>query len=64
MIPLKVDFVADLVCPFCWIGWRRLGAALDGVMEGLGASEIVWRPYQLDPTVPAGGLDRAAYMAG
>jgi len=57
--PLVVDVVSDVVCPWCYLGKRRLESAMakaDGV-------EVRWRPYQLDPTIPAQGRDRAAYMA-
>jgi predicted DsbA family dithiol-disulfide isomerase len=53
-----IDIVSDVVCPWCYLGRRRLGAALDG--EAL----IRWRPFQLDPTIPPEGLDRKAYMRG
>lgn len=58
---LKIDFIADVVCPWCYIGWRRLETAL-AQRPGVEA-EITWRPYQLDPTIPEEGVDRKAYMA-
>jgi predicted DsbA family dithiol-disulfide isomerase len=56
---LTIDVVSDVVCPWCYLGEKRLEAALAGE-----ARQVVvrWRPYQLDPTIPAGGLDRAEYM--
>jgi predicted DsbA family dithiol-disulfide isomerase len=59
--PLKIDFVADVVCPWCYIGWERLKKALAERPEV--ETEIVWRPFQLDPSLPEEGIDRAAYMA-
>ena len=56
---LTIDNVSDVVCPWCYLGEKRLEAALQD--EG-GAVQVRWRPYQLDPTIPEGGLDRAAYM--
>jgi predicted DsbA family dithiol-disulfide isomerase len=58
---LDIDLVADMVCPWCFIGWRRLlaAAALRPEVE----VHVTWRPYQLDPTLPEDGVDRAAYMA-
>ncbi len=56
--PLLIDVVSDVVCPWCYLGKRRLDAAL---AQG-GGAEVRWRPYQLDPTIPAGGLERKAYM--
>ena len=60
--PLLIDLVADVVCPWCYLGWRRLrtAIALRPDVEPL----IVWRPYQLDPALPEQGVDRRAYMAG
>ena len=60
--PLLIDLVADVVCPWCYLGWRRVksAVALRPDLEPL----IVWRPYQLDPSLPDQGVDRKAYMAG
>ena len=58
--PLTIDIVSDAVCPWCWIGKRNLDAAL-AANPDLNV-DIRWRPYQLDPTIPAGGLDRKEYM--
>jgi predicted DsbA family dithiol-disulfide isomerase len=59
--PLHIDFIADVVCPWCYLGWRRLERAL--AMRPDVQAEVVWRPYQLDPTIPEEGVDRKAYMA-
>ncbi len=58
--PLTIDVVSDVVCPWCYLGEKRLAAALAEESEPV---VIRWRPYQLDPTIPEGGLDRQAYMA-
>ena len=57
---LVVDVVSDVVCPWCYVGKRRLEAAL-ALREGPPVA-IHWRPFQLDGTIPAEGLDRVAYM--
>jgi predicted DsbA family dithiol-disulfide isomerase len=59
---IPVDVVSDVVCPWCFIGKRRLGRAL-GLRPGLPV-EVRWRPFQLDPSIPAGGVDRMAYLTG
>ncbi len=59
--PLHIDFIADVVCPWCYIGWRRLERAL--AMRPDVDAEIIWRPYQLDPSIPEKGIGRRAYMA-
>lgn len=57
--PLSIDIVSDVVCPWCYLGEKRLAAALAEDSEPV---IVRWRPYQLDPTIPEGGLDRAEYM--
>jgi predicted DsbA family dithiol-disulfide isomerase len=59
--PLQIDFVADPVCPWCYVGWANLRQAL--AQRPAVDAEIVWRPFQLDPTIPPEGVDREAYMA-
>ena len=56
---LIIDVVSDVVCPWCYLGEKRLEVAL---ADEPGPVAVRWRPYQLDPTIPAGGLDRTAYM--
>lgn len=60
-IPISIDIISDVVCPWCFLGMRRLEQALEMVPE-LEAS-IRWRPFQLDPTIPPEGRDRKQYMA-
>ncbi len=57
---LHIEMVSDLVCPWCWVGLRRLKGAIAMVPEL--DVEILFRPYELDPTIPAGGTDYKAYM--
>ena len=56
---LTIDVVSDVVCPWCYLGEKRLEAALAEAPQKVA---LRWRPYQLDPTIPEGGLDRAEYM--
>jgi predicted DsbA family dithiol-disulfide isomerase len=60
--PLTIDVVSDVVCPWCFLGKRRLEAAIRD--SGEGPIAVRWRPYQLDPSIPAGGMDRRAYLKG
>lgn len=57
MRTVALDLYADLVCPWCWIGDRRLFAALSQVQMAHPdvQFELTWRPFQLDPTVPPEG---------
>lgn len=57
---LHIEMVSDLVCPWCWVGLRRLKGAMALVPEL--DVEILFRPFELDPTIPAGGTDYKAYM--
>jgi predicted DsbA family dithiol-disulfide isomerase len=62
---LVVDVVSDIVCPWCFIGKRRL----DGALAELGRSEpsldvkVRWHPFELNPELPADGIPRASYLA-
>jgi predicted DsbA family dithiol-disulfide isomerase len=58
--PVRLEIVSDVVCPWCYLGWGNLAQALAG--RDPSPFEIVWRPYQLDPDLPAEGADRTAYM--
>ena len=57
---MQIDVVSDTVCPWCFIGKRRLMRAIEQ-RPGI-VFDVKWRPYRLDPTVPKGGMDRQAYM--
>jgi len=57
---MQIDFISDTVCPWCFIGKRRLARAI--AMRPNIAFDVRFRPYRLDPTVPKGGIDRDAYM--
>jgi predicted DsbA family dithiol-disulfide isomerase len=60
MNPLTIEIYSDLICPWCYIGWRRLGEALTLLEFGQPPS-IVWRPFELNPDLPKAGRDRRAY---
>ncbi|NQY13468.1 MAG: DsbA family oxidoreductase [Henriciella sp.] len=57
---LHIEMVSDLVCPWCWVGLRRLQGAM--ALEPDLDVEILVRPFELDPTIPAGGVDYKDYM--
>ncbi|RUU01088.1 DsbA family protein [Mesorhizobium sp. USDA-HM6] len=59
---ITVDVVSDVVCPWCFIGQKRLDKAIAAV--GDVDVHVRWRPFQLDPTIPQGGMDRRQYMLG
>src|SRR5210317_1101381 len=57
---LHVEVIADLVCPFCYIGKRRFYQAMHAVQ---GPSDISWYPYQLNPYMPAEGMSLHDYLS-
>lgn len=57
---LTIEMVSDLVCPWCWLGLRRLQGAITLVPEL--EVEVLFRPFELDPTIPAEGVDYKEYM--
>jgi predicted DsbA family dithiol-disulfide isomerase len=57
---MNIDVVSDVVCPWCFVGKRRLAAAL--AQSGEPEAAVRWRAFQLDPTIPPQGMDRRAYM--
>lgn len=58
---ITVDVVSDVVCPWCFIGQKRLDKAIAAADIEV---HVRWRPFQLDPTIPPGGMDRRQYMLG
>ena len=58
---MQIDIISDVVCPWCFIGKRRLEKAL--AMRPEIETEITWRPFQLNPDMPAEGMARADYIA-
>ncbi len=60
-LPIRIDIVSDVVCPWCYIGKRRLESALETLGQEVNA-EIVYHPYELDPTVPRQGLPFSEHM--
>lgn len=57
---LRVEMIADLVCPWCFLGKRRLDRALSAV---LGPTQFNWLPFQLNPNMPADGMGFDEYVA-
>jgi predicted DsbA family dithiol-disulfide isomerase len=55
-----IDIVSDAICPWCYIGKRRLEQAL--TLAPQPELEVGWRPFQLNPEMPADGMDRKDYL--
>ena len=58
--PLTVEVASDVICPWCYIGRRRLEKAIAEVSGELDV-QVRWLPFQLNPDMPAGGMARADY---
>jgi len=58
---LTVEVYSDAICPWCYVGKRRLERALQHVGDTV-KTYVAWRPFQLNPTMPKDGMDRAAYL--
>jgi predicted DsbA family dithiol-disulfide isomerase len=57
---LSVDVISDVICPWCYIGKRRLETAI-AAGEGQQAVRVRWLPFQLNPTMPKEGTSRREY---
>jgi predicted DsbA family dithiol-disulfide isomerase len=60
-VHIDIEIISDVVCPWCYLGQRRLKLALEEVKDQLSA-DITWKPYQLDPSVPPEGVDTFEYL--
>jgi predicted DsbA family dithiol-disulfide isomerase len=58
---MRIDIFSDVICPWCFIGKRRLDKAL--AMRPQPDLQIRWRAFQLNPGMPEEGMDRQAYLA-
>jgi predicted DsbA family dithiol-disulfide isomerase len=57
---LQIDVYSDIICPWCWLGKRRLEKALESLPEIQAA--IRYLPYELNPATPEEGLNRVKYL--
>jgi predicted DsbA family dithiol-disulfide isomerase len=61
---IAIDVVSDVVCPWCYIGKRKLEAALGELAAQDPAAEpaVRWHPFQLNPDLPPQGIPRSSYL--
>lgn len=59
---VKLDIISDPICPWCYIGQTELNLALKERPRH--PFVIEWHPFQLNPDMPAGGMDRRDYLEG
>ena len=57
---MRIEIYSDTICPWCFIGKRRLERAIEQRPEV--ELDITWRAFQLNPDMPAEGMDRQAYL--
>jgi predicted DsbA family dithiol-disulfide isomerase len=57
---IEIDVVSDAICPWCYIGKRRLEQAITAV-SGTHEVRVRWKPFQLNPSMPPEGMDRKTY---
>lgn len=58
---VSVDVVSDVICPWCFLGKRRLDKAIASMPET--EVEVRWRPFLLDGSIPPDGMNRRTYLA-
>lgn len=58
---LSIDIFSDVMCPWCVIGYKQLQQALTAVAGEIEA-DLRWRPFELNPDMPAEGEDMASHM--
>ncbi len=57
---IEIEVVSDVICPWCFLGKRRLDKAI-GLVDDIKV-EVNWRPFFLDPTIPKEGMSRRTYL--
>ena len=57
----RIDVISDSICPWCYIGKRNLEGALKILAEEKLHFAVTWHPFQLNPDMPAEGVERKAY---
>lgn len=57
---MKIDIIFDIVCPWCYVGKRRVERAV--ALRPAARIELCWRPFLLNPDMPSTGMDRGSYL--
>ena len=57
---LELSIVSDAICPWCYVGKRRLEQAI-ALMDGVRPVRVAWRPFELNPQMPKEGIERREY---
>ena len=62
---MNIEIVSDVVCPWCYVGKRQIESALATYAQGNPGADrprVVWKPFELNPTMPAEGMSRQEYV--
>lgn len=59
---IKIDFISDIMCPWCVIGYQRLQQAIDE-LDVADQIEISWQPFELNPDMPIEGEDLEEHLS-
>jgi predicted DsbA family dithiol-disulfide isomerase len=60
-MPIPISITSDFICPWCYIGEKRLARAIERLPGGIEV-QLQWLPYELNPDMPPGGIDRRTYL--
>ena len=62
MKPVNIEVTSDFICPWCWIGHHHLRQAID-MANAKTAPQVRYVPYELNPSMPAEGMNRRIYRS-
>jgi predicted DsbA family dithiol-disulfide isomerase len=54
---IQITVTSDFICPWCYIGEKRLALAIDDLPAGIDV-QLDWLPFELNPNMPSEGMDR------
>ena len=61
-MPIQISVTSDFICPWCYIGEKRLARAIERLPSGIEV-QLQWLPFELNPDMPPGGMDRRTYLS-
>jgi predicted DsbA family dithiol-disulfide isomerase len=59
---IQISVTSDFICPWCYIGEKRLARAIESLPTGIEV-QLQWLPFELNPDMPAEGMDRRTYLS-
>ena len=61
-MPVQISITSDFICPWCYIGEKRLARAIERLPGGIEV-QLEWLPFELNPEMPPEGMDRRTYLS-